>query len=68
MLGKRIVRGKKWNIKLGRSKRTKIFNQEEDFFLHFQHDPAFLWLHEINFPSTPALLRFFYKLELFEAR
>ena len=68
MLGKRIIRSKRWNIKLGRSKRTRIFDQEEDFFLYFANDPAFFWLHENNYPSTQSLLRFYNKLEIFENR
>lgn len=47
MLGKRITRSAKWNIKMGRSKRTKIFEQEEDFFVYFANEPSLQWLNEM---------------------
>jgi hypothetical protein len=66
MLGKRPTRSQKWNIRLGKGKRARVFYSEEDFFLYFSDNPDFQWLHELHYPSPYALIKYYYRLESIE--
>jgi len=63
LLGKRPFRSQKWNIRLGKGKRPRIFYSEEEFFLYYYDHPDFKWLHELHYPSSYALIKYYYRIE-----
>ena len=63
MLGKRVKRASKWNIKYNKNKREKVFDSEEDYHNHYRYLPQYYWLVEKSHPYSPSLVEYFWKVD-----